>query len=117
MSESMEFFLVYDYLGPNGYIPFYYKKEEIPKILDKNQHTRIKYNKFSSDTKQILSQKLWLNQSIIKSNFYLVLVDTTLKNEPLENILSDSLNLLIKNYSNNIKVIYFDHEVTMHTLL
>jgi len=117
MSESMEFFLVYDYLGPNGYIPFYYKKEEIPKILHKNQNTLIKYNKFSSDTKQILTSKLFNNIDKIKFNFYLILVDTSLQDESLENILSDTLNMFLKNYPNNFKIIYFDHEVTMHTLL
>jgi hypothetical protein len=111
----MDFFLIYDYIGPNGYIPFYYKKEDLSKVLDDNQKKLIKYNKFSKSIRQILTKQLNTTPDDIKNNFYLVLIDDKLKNEPLENILSDTLNLLIKNNPNNIKIIYFNHEVTMHT--
>ena len=113
----MEITIVYDYIGPNGYIPFIYTKKELPNILDKNQKNIIKYNNFSDDTKQVLTKVLWNQKSKIKNNFYLVLVDTQLKDIPLEDILSDTLNLLIKTYPNNIRVIYFDHEAKMQSFI
>ena len=116
MSNMMEIYLVYDYKGPNGYIPFYYTKTNLSSILDKNQNNIITYNKFSPSTKQILTKFLWNQKSNIPYNLYLVLIDVSQKNEPIENILSDTLNLLIKTYPDNIKIIYFEHEVTMHSL-
>ena len=113
----MDIYLVYDYIGPNGYIPFYYTKNLLPEILDNNQKKIIKYNKFSENTKQILTKKLYTTKSNIKNNLYLVLIDKSLENEKLENILSDTLILLMKNNPNNIRVIYFNHEITVHTLL
>jgi len=113
----MEIILVYDYIGPNGYIPFIYTKDTLSKTLDDNQKELIKYNKFSPNTHEMLTRDLWNTRDGIEDNFYLVLIDESLQEEPLENVLSDTLNLLIENYSNNIRVIYFNHHVEMHTFI
>lgn len=114
----MNILVVYDYLGPNGYIPFNYKKDNISTILHNEQYRTTPRNYMSPDIPKILTKDISISSSDIKDNLYLILINDKLKNIELNEILSEKLLLLLENYPNNIKILYVNlTKDTMHTLL
>lgn len=114
----MDIIVVYDYLGPNGYIPFNYEKDIISTILHNEQYRTKPREDISPNVTKILSKNILVNDLTVRNNLYLVLIDKKLENTELSNILSDTLLLLLNNYPNNIKTIYVNfNKDTMSTFL
>ena len=109
-----DIFLVFDYLGPNGYIPFIHKKTEIGKIFDKSLRT-IEQASYFPNNQKALTSELIRNKTNFKENISIVVIDEFLKDVELTEIISDELKLLLDSHD-NFNLIYFNHNASMRTL-
>ena len=104
-------FVIYDYLTPNGYLPFYYHKKDLPEILNLNLKVKLKYPIFDNSVFNILtSSVIKKSNEIIKNNIFLIILHSSLKKDSIENIISKDLNMLLNAYPDNFTVIYHNYE-------
>jgi hypothetical protein len=114
----MDIILVYDYVGPNGYIPFNYKKDNISSILHNEQYRCKPRTETASHLTKVLTKDIKFDNPDVRDNLYLILIDRKLENIEPSEILSETLILLLREYPNNLKIIYVNfNKDTMHTFL
>lgn len=99
--------LVYDFKTPNGYLPFTYNKQTLDSVMEFHLKNEVKLPEF--ENAQMIS--IYELDKKLDNNFlYLILIDYSLKDENIENIISP---LLLSYYKDvpNFQISYFDYGI------
>ena len=110
-----DIYLVFDYLGPNGYIPFIHKKEELGRIMNKELKT-IEQASYFPNVKKIITNDVEKKTKEFVNNIYFIIIDDSLKGIPLSEIISQNLENLIRQ-NDNFNLIYFNHDASMRSFI
>jgi len=98
MKDFTKFYVVYDFITPNGYVPFNYQKEDLSKLLKTSMIGELKIKDKYPNHKKILTHQLTPQLLNDNSNTFLVVVKTTNKSI-LEGInLNKVISQKLKNY-------------------
>lgn len=111
-----QIFLVYEILGPNGFLPLIYTKNTLDEImLQSLKNENFKTQRFS-EIEGVLSRDLLSGNKWNDDNIYLIPIDIELEKERIEDILTPKFFEFIK-IRDNCKIIYVNYGITLHSLL
>lgn len=110
-------YMVFDIIGPNGFIPYVYDKDRLVDIM-KWELENIHDIKYFEEIPKISSHDLVTKNEYDSDNTYLIPLDWCLEKTKIETILTPNFYNFIKK-RHNFFIIYVDYnyEQTMHTLI
>jgi len=114
---NSKMYIVFDIIGPNGYIPYVYDNNKLSSIMNwelRNTHD----NDYFTEIPKMHSHSLVHKNEYSESDTYLIPLDWNLENTSIENILTPDFYNFVKN-KHNFFIIYvnYNYEYPVHPLL
>ena len=110
-------YIVFDIIGPNGYIPYVYNKKTLSSIM-KWELNNIHNNDYFHEIPKLSSHVLVHKNKYDDGDTYLIPIDWNLEETPLKDILTPDFLKFIKN-KHNFFIIYvnYNYEQPVHSLV